>query len=697
MKSGIKLLGLASVASATDTGSPVEKVVELIQGVLDRTIADGEVEQKIYDKYACWCQTTAMRKANAITDAQDDMRRLGQQILTLKGKIATLASEIEGLAAKIAQNEKDQELATAIRSKENVDYTADADERKQAIAAMQSAIEVLVKGSSFMQVSAETASAVKKVVELMPTKAHLKPQHFSLLSEFASSGANAHRFAPQSVTIQGILTDMYNTFVTDLEEATMDESSANRKFEDFIYTKQVELADDKASKLKKEGQKAEAENLLADTTQSYDDTQAQKEADIEFFDETKEACESKSEEWGVRKEMRTQEVAGMKQALTILTSDEARQMFADAIKPGKETFFLQVQSDNALGAPAQHAYAVLKASATKAHSLRLAQLAVSVRNAKSGHFDKVIASIDKIIQNLKDENQADIDKRDQCKDKYTEIESTVKDLSWKVEKNEAKIDKLEKLIAQHTEEKMKTIEEIDSVTKQMEAMTKQRKEEHEAFKNAKKDDQAAIKLLEAARDALTKYYKKNKIEMGKIQGSVKLLQKPFEVSEDQAPDATFTSKGSRKGESKGITSLMTMLIEDLQDEIKNEMKNEDETQLEYEKEMKAAKNLKEKLIEKKVNLEETIAKRGEDKTEENKDMSNNMNEKMDEQNYKAKIQPDCDWIIGSFKQRETARSSEMNGLLTAKEFLAGAKVPSLLQKSKFNDETLSNIKFMGMK
>merc|ERR1712151_1154437 len=161
---------------------------------------------------------------------------------------------------------------------------------------------------------------------------------------------------------------------------------------------------------------------------------------------------------------------------------------------------------------------------------------------KSGHFDAVIKAIDAVIQNLKEEEH--VDKRDQCKDTYTEIESTVKDLSWKIKKNEAKIDKLEKLIAMHTEEKLKTIEEIESVTAQMEAMTKQRNQENEAFLAAKKDDQDAIALLEAARDALSKYYKKNKIEMGPIQGSVKgaLVQKPFDVSEDQAPDATFSHK-----------------------------------------------------------------------------------------------------------------------------------------------------------
>ena len=55
------------------------------------------------------------------------------------------------------------------------------------------------------------------------------------------------------------------------------------------------------------------------------------------------------------------------------------------------------------------------------------------------------------------------------------------------------------------------------------------------------------------------------------------------------------------------------------------------------------------------------------------------------------------WFVQGAKERETARAAEMNGLATAKEHLAGAKVPSLLQKSKFNENALSTIKFMGMK
>ena len=95
-------------------------------------------------------------------------------------------------------------------------------------------------GILYVQVSAETASVVKKVIEIRPSTANVKPQHMSLLNEFAPSGVNANRYAPQSVTIQGIRTGMYSTFVTDLEEATQDEAAADRKFEDYINQTPVE-------------------------------------------------------------------------------------------------------------------------------------------------------------------------------------------------------------------------------------------------------------------------------------------------------------------------------------------------------------------------------------------------------------------------------------------------------------------------
>merc|ERR1719482_2394158 len=106
-----------------------------------------------------------------------------------------------------------------------------------------------------------------------------------------------------------------------------------------------------------------------------------------------------------------------------------------------EPTFLQLSS--ASSDAGTKAYRALKAMATKTHSLRLAALAATVRTAAVGHFDKVIKAIDEMIKVLKEEEAADIKKRDQCKDEYTKIASVMADLEWQIEKNLAKIHKLE--------------------------------------------------------------------------------------------------------------------------------------------------------------------------------------------------------------------------------------------------------------
>merc|ERR1719335_930332 len=91
------------------------------------------------------------------------------------------------------------------------------------------------------------------------------------------------------------------------------------------------------------------------------------------------------------------------------------------------------------------------------------------------------------------------------------------------------------------------------------------------------------------------YYKKNGIEMGPIQGSVKgaLLQEEpvFERSADDAPDATFSNKGNNKNASKNILQLFAYIIEDLYDEISNGKKAEAKSQEEFEKELDTAEKL----------------------------------------------------------------------------------------------------------
>merc|ERR1719207_231697 len=126
---------------------------------------------------------------------------------------------------------------------------------------------------------------------------------------------------------------MYLTFSKNLQEATQTEADQNRKYEDLYASLEEENNKMKITRAKKEEEKAKAEAMLADTTKAYEATEKQMHADMEFFDQTKKACQSKHEEWTTRKELRDEELEGIEKALTLLTSDEARELFAKSIKP----------------------------------------------------------------------------------------------------------------------------------------------------------------------------------------------------------------------------------------------------------------------------------------------------------------------------------------------------------------------------
>merc|ERR1719230_1274437 len=212
------------------------------------------------------------------------------------------------------------------------------------------------------------------------------------------------------------------------------------------------------------------------------------------------------------------------------------------------------------------------------------------------------------------------------------------------------------------------------------------------------DDEGAVKLLAAAIESMTAFYKNNKIGMGDIQGAAQaLVQEPvFEVSADQAPDATFTSSGKSSGESKGIVSIMTMIKEDLEDEISNGVKNEGETQAKFEEQLGMANKLLDDLRAKKTNLEQAISDTNTEIDESEVVKSDTQELLKEEKDYLASIKPDCDWILNSFTERREKRAIELEGLLEAKGMLAGAS-PGLVETSvTFDDEEFGKMSFSGV-
>merc|ERR1719191_1820858 len=626
------------------------------------------------------------------------------KILTLKGKIATLASEVADCEDHIAKNDESMKKETGIRTKENGEYQAEKEYMETTLSALHHAIEVLSgagtggdkateypekEGLFLMKVASQVRSAILNAPQLnvvsddnMKVLKRFLEQPVALMQktpeeEYYDQKAQAKAsYSPQSATVTGILKDMYDTFAADLEKANGEESKFQKAFEDHIAVLDKSTSDLKREIVSKNEESAAFSQELSEAEATLAATMEQKETDETIFSSTRDQCKMKSDEWDERGRLRTEQLSGINKALEILTSDDARDTFQESTgnrvvdnfgSEGVDVDFLQVAQKKD---PREKAFLVLKQMSRGTSNLRLARLAAAVRTTATGHFDDVIAKIDDMIQKLKDEGHDDVVQRDWCIKEQHFNEDTKSRKEYDISQLEAKILRTEKARANMLKKQDKTREQLQELKDMFAQATADRELESQEYVKAKNDDTMAISLLADAIAAISAYGANNNVFL-QVKKSTK-KQPVFEVSEDEAPDASFSSKGNEKGAQDAIISMMTQIKENLENEVALADKAEDKAIVDHEtltKEVEKQEDQYDKYI---IELDGLMA----DATAEIEKLTEAKTKTEEERDatvqYLAEIKPNCEWIKGAFTLRANARAKEHKGLLEAKAILAGA-------------------------
>merc|ERR1719261_341555 len=456
---------------------------------------------------------------------------------------------------------------------------------------------------------------------------------------------------------------------SDLETKNADQATKQKQYEELTATKDAELATLQATLSKKKETLGTDTKTMTDSAVERDETQAQLAADEKFFEETKSACKSKADDWAERSRLRTEELAGINKAIEILTSDEAMATFGRAT-----SMLLQSSQKSSSASPNKNkAYHALKGVARKHHSLRMAAMAAMVQTATEGHFDVVIGSVDKMIAELRQEEQDDIDLRDYCQDEANKVENEIEDLQHKATNIQGLIDRLNAKKKEIQADIKQTESDIAATEDAMAEALSTRNSENEDFKAALKDDMDAVALLASAIDAMTAFYKNNKLPLGLMGKKARVHQPEYSVDPDAAPETFSAPYGGRSSEGGGITSIMGYIKEDLENEIKTSKAAEAASQKEFEEQRAAALKSVEALNQKKVTLEQQEADLDEQiaDAEGEKEGKNTM--KKQKKQYREDLKPKCDWMKEAFETRRDNRQEEMNGLMHAKASLAGGE------------------------
>jgi hypothetical protein len=281
---------LASMA----TSDPFVKIRGLIEDMIAKLLK--EAEEEATQKAFCDAEMGKSKKSQE--EKTMTLDKLQARIDGASSTIAENTESIKTLEAEVAEIDKAQAEATALRTKENEEYLVASKDFKDSAEAVAKAIEVLKNfyEGSFIQLSAKTA---------------LKSQQ----PEFGGAKSDiAH-------TIISVLEMSEEDFTTLLAETEATEDEAAKAY--------AKLTDEnKMSKVTKEteakGKASEVKSLTVQLGHSKEDhasVSSELDAVNSYIDKLRPQCEEKAMSYEEKKAKREAEIAGLKEALEILAGD----------------------------------------------------------------------------------------------------------------------------------------------------------------------------------------------------------------------------------------------------------------------------------------------------------------------------------------------------------------------------------------
>jgi len=656
------LLGAAHAAGTSKSEvTPVQKVIQLMEGMLEKGKKEKHDEQVQFAAYKQFCDDTSVEKKRAIAEANEKIEVLKADIQKYTADAAQLTKEIAELDEDISIWNGDIKAATNVREIEKADYDATHKDYSESVDALQRAIAVLKKQShdrkqaSFAQVSALKSLSLipeeaKKTIDLFFQQ---DPEGLAV----SAPEANAYEF--QSSGVIEMLEKLLDKFIDERTTLEKEEMNSKHAYDMLMQDLNAQIAqatqdrDEKAeTKAKKLQAKADAEGDLKDTTTTRD-------ADVKYLADLTAECEQKASDFESRQQLRAEEITAIEKAIEIISSGAVAGN-ADKHLPSlvqETSSFAALRTD--LNAQAQARVAVyLQSRAKKLNSRVLSTIAARVSDDP---FKKVKKMIKDLIVRLMEEANEEAEHKGWCDTELSTNEQTRKEKTEAVETLHAEIDQLEASIAKLTEdisELTKAVAELDAA---MAKATKLRQEEKAKNTETISDAEEAQTAVAQALTVLKEFY-------AKAAEATALLQSK---AEPEIFDSPYKGMQSENG---GVVGMLEVIESDFA-RLESETKAAEATaQKEYDEFMTDSKVDK---SEKSTDIEHKTAKKQDESqalTTKKEDLEGTQKELDAALAYFDKLKPSCVDSGVSYEDRVARRKEEIESLQEALKILNGEDI-----------------------
>jgi len=652
MKSSL-LVGVILASADGAAVTPVQKVVEMMNGMLEKGKKEKHDEQVQFAAYKQFCDDTSTEKKRYITEAQETIEVLKADIEKAIADADELTKKIAALDEDLATWKGDVNAATKVREIEKADYDTTHKDYSESIDALERAVAVLKK-----QDHDRTQAALLQVSSgsLIPDLAKRTIEAF--LAEDPAEGlalsapeANAYEF--QSGGVVEMLEKLLDKFIAERTTLEKEEMNSKHAYDMLMQDLKAQIDQDTTdrdesseTKAKRLQAKADAEGDLADTTSTM-------EEDIKYLGDLTATCEQKASAFESRQQLRAEEITAVEKAIEIVSSG-AVSGNADKHLPSfvQGSSLAQLRTASQTNSQARvAAFLQKKAAQTGSHILSLL-----AERVESDPFSKVKKMIKDLIVKLMEEANEEAEHKGWCDTELSTNEQTRKEKTAAVETLHAEIDQLEASIAKLTEDitdLTKAVAELDAAVSKATALRQAEKAKNtETISDAGEAQTAVAQAL----TVLKEFYAKAAEATAFVQQEPEIFDEPY--------------KGMG-GESGGVVGMLEVIESDFARLEADTKAGEASAQKEYDEFMTDSQVDKTK---KAADIEHKTAKKQDEEqalTTSKSDLEGTQKELDAALAYFDKLKPSCVDAGVSYEDRVARRKEEIESLQEALKILNG--------------------------
>jgi hypothetical protein len=676
-KEKTKAIGDAEVRTNDLTAEITERAAQFGEGGTEIIALK---EQIVKDK-AALAQATALREKEAAAFNEEEKADM-QAVTNLKNAVEVL-SKHHGGAASLVQ--ADSEVVASVRA-----VLRDVSLRYEL---MQGDLPAgSTKGAAFLQANADTDNKVdlagalraslgagKSSMPVSIAQHALAQQAAHVRTAFVqAAAAGPESYSSQSGGIFGILKQMKDEFEADLSQKQKDEMKAVTDFKAMAASKSAQISAGEKKLDSMEGNHADNVKALSDAKEDLTATRDQRTEDVEFLRNLRLTCQDLDAQWAARSHTRSAEITAVAEALAVLKEDDARELTA------KTVTLLQVDADTSMKMRRNRAVASLRAAATM-HKRALspdddgndllaawqgmraadaggphAQLSTLAVSVELDSFAEVKKAMDKMMADLKDQQQEEVDQKAFCTTELNENEKNIFHKDDERQDLEAKISTLQAAIQALQDQMAAAKTQIEETQLAMAKASQAREEENGEFQTVVADQRATQEILQKALTRLEAFYKKN-LGADQLAGF---------VQQDQTPPVQFNDY-KKSGGGNSVMGLIEQIIEDSKALEKEAMDGEQKAQVDYEDFVKSSNKVVADLQAAIQTKTKAVAAAQLELEQAQSDHGNALGELEALAAYKADLHTNCDFLLKNFDVRQKARQQEIEAIQEGKAILSG--------------------------